>query len=125
MDKPLTSAVFIAEARDSTMWTVLWTVWTDTERTKGLSPCPLRRGSLEQEPLDHPHLSSPYYGEGAEYQSKLCSLLPLRLAQDVPFGKALDEKKGKVEGDGLGASTVEKKLSFKSQKSIDIKDKNP
>ena len=28
VDKPLTSAVFIAEARDSTMWTVLWTVWT-------------------------------------------------------------------------------------------------
>ena len=30
VDKPLTSAVFIAEARDSTMWTVLWTVWTET-----------------------------------------------------------------------------------------------
>ena len=28
MNKPLTSAVFIAEARDSTMWTVLWTMWT-------------------------------------------------------------------------------------------------
>ena len=32
VDKPLTSAVFIAEARDSTMWTVLWTVWTETKR---------------------------------------------------------------------------------------------
>ena len=29
-----------------------------------------------------------------------------------PFGKAQDEKKGEVEGDGLGASTVEKKLSL-------------
>jgi hypothetical protein len=36
VDKPLTSAVFIAEARDSTMWTVLWTVWTETAQTKKL-----------------------------------------------------------------------------------------
>ena len=38
VDKPLTSAVFIAEARDSTMWTVLWTVWTETARTKASPP---------------------------------------------------------------------------------------
>ena len=45
VDKPLTSAVFIAEARDSTMWTVLWTVWTETERTKASPPPSPWRGS--------------------------------------------------------------------------------
>ena len=38
------------------------------------------------------------YEEGTEYKSKPCSLLSLRLAQDVPFGKAQDEKKGELEG---------------------------
>ena len=30
VDKPLTSAVFIAEARDSAVWTDLWKVRTET-----------------------------------------------------------------------------------------------
>ena len=58
------------------------------------------------------------YEEGTEYQSKLCSPLLLRLAQDVPFGKAQDEKKGEVEGDG-----TEQKCNsrFKTiQKSVQI-----
>ena len=47
MDKPLTSAVFIAEARDSTMWTVLWTVWTETNIMLTLQFSPPSEGQGE------------------------------------------------------------------------------